>query len=81
MCELGLAYEAAAGYEEAAEVFKAIYDMDTDFRDVASKVQASAHSGEFIPADDAYDRGRTAFSLATGARLCHGSLSSSSPTL
>lgn len=52
MYELGLAYEAAAGYEEAAEVFKAIYDMDPDFRDVASKVQASAHSGEFIPADD-----------------------------
>jgi hypothetical protein len=29
-----------------------IYDMDPDFRDVASKVQTSAHSGEFIPADD-----------------------------
>ncbi|MBI5238396.1 MAG: tetratricopeptide repeat protein [Deltaproteobacteria bacterium] len=52
MYELGLAYEAAAGYEEAAEVFKAIYDIDPDFRDVGSKVQASAHSGEFTPADD-----------------------------
>lgn len=52
MYELGLAYEAAAGYEEAAEVFKSIYDMDPDFRDVASKVQTSAHLGEFIPADD-----------------------------
>ncbi|MEK7679153.1 MAG: tetratricopeptide repeat protein, partial [Deltaproteobacteria bacterium] len=52
MYELGLAYEAAAGYEEAAEVFKSIYDMDPEFRDVASKVQASANSGEFTPTDD-----------------------------
>jgi tetratricopeptide (TPR) repeat protein len=52
MYELGLAYEAADKTEEAGGMFRAVYDMDPDYREVSEK--SMAHEAPFprIPTDD-----------------------------
>ncbi len=58
MYELALAYEAAGEAEEAAQLFRAIYDIDPEFREVGEKVRLSSAqaAGEIerplIPLDD-----------------------------
>lgn len=58
MYELALAYEAAGEGDEAAQLFRSIYEMDPGFREVGEKVRLSSiqEAGEIerplIPLDD-----------------------------
>lgn len=55
MYELALAYEAAGERDEAAQLFKSIYEIDPEFRDIAKKARAAAPAvpaATRIPLDD-----------------------------
>ncbi len=52
MYELALAYESAGRFSEAEELFRKIYEMDPDFREVASKVEKAGPGTAGIPGDD-----------------------------
>ncbi len=54
MYELALSYEVAGQREEAHELFKNVYNMDNDFRDVSEKIQEFSAKGSesSVPLDD-----------------------------
>lgn len=54
MYELALAHEASGMDDDALELYRAIFAMDPDFREAASKVNSLAVTRPLVPLDDGY---------------------------
>ncbi len=52
MYELALAYEAAGERDESTQLFKSIYEIDPEFRDIARKARGAVPVVPLIPLDD-----------------------------
>ena len=54
MYELALAYESSGRDDDALDLFREIFAMDPEFREVASKVSSLAFTRPLVPLDDGF---------------------------